>query len=502
MMRSIFASSLCALLLAACSGSTEDAPREGDLSTVTSLSAVDGCSACMYHNLVWSDEFNGSGQPSADNWNYHVGNGYNGGAASFGGWGNGEWEWYRPEQAYLEAGNLVIRADFYSAATNIAGRDWHQRSARITTEGKRSWNNARVEARIAMPAKAGAWPAFWMMGDSANDTYTSNYSAPMSYYDTMAGDWPSCGEIDIMEHVNADAVSYQNLFWDTRTGLLPWASGVVANNPSNSYVGDVTQFHTYAMEWNNTDMYWYIDNARVKSQSVSASTMEEYRQNFHIILNLALAGQFPNTDPQIGDFPLFMRVDYVRVYQAGAASPTSGAVTFDSGDQNAASPAEWDTGYYKGDCGSCSVATGLSQRTDLSAAHALLCAPNCTFTGTGVTTLSDIASGDHRRASRAADWDSGYYKSECGLNEYVSGISMDSSSKRLHGLRCASASLASGGANNCETRLVTQDDRGDTAYGDWDYGYSKAQCSAGKVIYGVSTVPTTGRPHRILCCSF
>ena len=79
---------------------------------------------------------------------------------------------------------------------------------------------------------------------------------------------------------------------------------------------------------------------------------------------------------------------------------------------------------------------------------------------------------------------------------------MDPSSKKLHGLRCASASLASGGANNCETRLVTQDDRGDAAYGDWDFGYLKAQCSAGKVMYGVSTVPTTGMPHRILCCSF
>ena len=184
------------------------------------------------------------------------------------------------------------------------------------------------------------------------------------------------------------------------------------------------------------------------------------------------------------------------------AGPTAGAIVFDSRDRNAASPAEWDTGYYKGDCGSCSVPTGLSQRTDLSAAHALLCAPNCTFTGSGVTTLSDIASGDHRRASRASDWDSGYYKSECGLNEYVSGISMEPSSKKLHGLRCASASLAGGGVNNCETRLVTQDDRGDTAYGDWDYGYLKAQCSPGKVIYGVSTVPTTGMPHRILCCSF
>jgi hypothetical protein len=190
------------------------------------------------------------------------------------------------------------------------------------------------------------------------------------------------------------------------------------------------------------------------------------------------------------------------LYTSQGAGPTAGPLVFDSGDRNAATPAEWDSGNYKGDCGSCSVPTGLSQRADLSAAHAILCAPNCTFTGNGVTTLTDIANGDHRRASRLGDWDTGYYKSECGLNEYVSGVSMDPSSKKLHGLRCASASLANGGANNCETRLAIQDDRGDTAYGDWDYGFYKSQCSAGKVIYGVSTVPSTGRPHRILCCSF
>jgi len=182
--------------------------------------------------------------------------------------------------------------------------------------------------------------------------------------------------------------------------------------------------------------------------------------------------------------------------------PTAGPLVFSGGDQNAASPAEWDSGYFKGDCGASSVPIGLSQRTDLTSAHALLCAPNSTFTGTDVTTLSDVANGDHRRASRAGDWDFGYFKSECGNNEYVSGISMNPQTKKLHGLRCASANLASGGTANCETHLVSQEDRGDTSYGDWDFGYFKGQCSPGKVIYGVSTGTTTGEPHRILCCGF
>ena len=106
-------------------------------------------------NLVWADEFNGTGQPDATNWNYVVGNGWNPGSASFDGWGNGEWEWYRPENAYQSGGSLVIRADYSSTPLFVAGgRNWYQTSARITTKGKRSLQYGAVEARIQLPNKA------------------------------------------------------------------------------------------------------------------------------------------------------------------------------------------------------------------------------------------------------------------------------------------------------------------------------------------------------------
>jgi len=57
------------------------------------------------YGLVWADEFDGSGQPDSANWNYEVGNGYNPGLHGFQGWGNGEWEWYRPENCYQSGGN-------------------------------------------------------------------------------------------------------------------------------------------------------------------------------------------------------------------------------------------------------------------------------------------------------------------------------------------------------------------------------------------------------------
>ncbi|MDY7230359.1 glycoside hydrolase family 16 protein [Hyalangium rubrum] len=270
--------------------------------------------------VVWEDTFSGTGQPNSANWNYHVGNGWNPGAGAFSGWGNGEWEWYRPENSYQQNGNLVIRADFATTPTVIAGRNWFQKSSRITTKGKRSWKYGRVEARIAMPNAIGTWPAFWMMGNACDDTYTTNYAAPMSHYDIMASNWSSCGEIDIMEHRNLETVTFQNLFWDSRTGLYPWGNGMNNEQPSNINVGNVTQFHLYTIEWEPTQIRWYVDREThptpVHTVDITAANKEEFQKPFYIILNLALSGLFTGyAEPNPADFPMYMYVDYVRVWQ-------------------------------------------------------------------------------------------------------------------------------------------------------------------------------------------
>lgn len=269
--------------------------------------------------VVWEDTFDGSGPLSAANWVYHVGNGFNPGAGTFDGWGNGEWEWYRPEQATRQNGNLVIRADYFTTPTLIAGRNWFQRSARITTKGKRSWTFGRFEARIALPSATATWPAFWMMGDACDDTATADASAPISRFDTMASNWSSCGEIDIMEHRNTETVTFQNLFWDNRVGVFPWAAGTTVDQPNTAGVGDVTQFHLYTIEWDATQIRWFIDRTTnpspVHTVAITAANQEEFHKPFHLILNLAIAGQFTGAQPNQASFPLFMTVDYVRVWQ-------------------------------------------------------------------------------------------------------------------------------------------------------------------------------------------
>ena len=43
----------------------------------------------------------------------------------------------------------------------------------------------RIEARIKVPESQGMWPAFWLLGNNIATV-----------------DWPACGELDIMEHID------------------------------------------------------------------------------------------------------------------------------------------------------------------------------------------------------------------------------------------------------------------------------------------------------------
>ncbi|NQU81442.1 MAG: glycoside hydrolase family 16 protein [Bacteroidetes bacterium] len=118
--------------------------------------------------MVWWDEFNYSGAPDTSKWGYDVG-GW--------GWGNNEEQYYTDQlkNSYVENGDLHIEA--------LKENDsWT--SARLITKNKGDWLYGRIEVRANLPSGRGTWPAIWMLPT-----------------DWEYGDWPSSGEIDIMEHV-------------------------------------------------------------------------------------------------------------------------------------------------------------------------------------------------------------------------------------------------------------------------------------------------------------
>lgn len=235
--------------------------------------------------LVWSDEFNGSGAVDEKKWKAVQG---------AGGWGNQELQYYtnRRENMRVENGFLVIEAQ----KENFKGSRYT--SARLNSMTKFLYG--RFEIRAKLPVGRGTWPAIWMM--------------PFDGGRRNGGKWPDNGEIDIMEHVGFDhGVIHASL----HTKSYNWMAGT--QKTGQILVGDLgAEFHTYVLEWSEERMEMFIDGQKYYSYVNPHKTENEwpFDQPFYFILNVAVGGHWggrEGVDDQI--FPQKMLVDYVRVYR-------------------------------------------------------------------------------------------------------------------------------------------------------------------------------------------
>lgn len=251
-------------------------------------------SLCLGQNwqLVWSDEFTNS---ISSDWVFETGGG---------GWGNNELQYYRKENASVENGNLVITVK----KEDFGGRNYT--SSRIKTQGKKFFTYGKFEARMAVPAVQGIWPAFWMLGENISTV-----------------SWPSCGEIDIMEHVNTGNTNY---------GTMHWANEAEqhVDYGTNTEVNDITNFHTYTVEWDKNLIKWYVDGVKYHEANIAngINSTDEFHKDFFILFNVAVGGNWPGNNINNNALPLKMYVDYVRVYQDGAdvISPTTNTIEKDT----------------------------------------------------------------------------------------------------------------------------------------------------------------------------
>ena len=254
--------------------------------------------------LQWSDEFNGSSVDLA-NWEFMNGDGTQFGLPA--GWGNNELQYYtdRPQNVFVSGGMLHIVA----RAENFAGYGYT--STRMRSRNLQDFLYGRIEARIQLPSGQGIWPAFWML--PSLPTY---------------GGWAASGEIDIMESVNvADVV-----FGTTHFG------GQWPQNSSNGGTHrpgiDLSQgFHVYAIEWSPDEIRWYFDglqyhqvtSAQWFSANAPSNPRAPFDLPFHLLLNVAVGGNFPGDPNGSNGFPMEMLVDWIRVFDLAAQAPFSGS---------------------------------------------------------------------------------------------------------------------------------------------------------------------------------
>lgn len=240
--------------------------------------------------LVWSDEFNAT-QLDPEVWYFETGDGSQYGLT---GWGNNELEWYLPDSAELDNGVLRI------TAKREASNAYNFTSARINTRDRFAFKYGRIEARMKLPGGQGLWPAFWLLPQ-----------------DSVYGTWAASGEIDVMEAVNLGGSGGNTVHGTIHYGGK-W--------PDNTYSGggytvpkDATdEFHTYAFEWDESQMRWYVDGVMYLMQNSWSTTgagfPAPFNETFYILFNVAVGGNWPGAPSSATTFPASLEVDYVRVY--------------------------------------------------------------------------------------------------------------------------------------------------------------------------------------------
>ena len=268
-------------------------------------------------STVWSDDFNGSAGSGLDtsNWLYDTGTSYPGGA---GNWGTGEVETMTnsTNNVYQDGnGNLVIKALRDASGNWTSGRVETQRTDFQPPAG----GIMRVQASIELPNVSGAgaqgyWPAFWMLGAPFRGNYTN---------------WPSVGEMDIMESVDGQQTEHGTFHCGVDPGgPCNETSGISA--ATNAPIWG--QFHTYTLEWDRSvspeTLRWYLDGvnfASVNANQVDPTTWANATAHgFFVILNLAMGGGWPGNPNGSTTSGGSMLVDYVAVYQNTAGGGGGG----------------------------------------------------------------------------------------------------------------------------------------------------------------------------------
>jgi beta-glucanase (GH16 family) len=237
--------------------------------------------------LVWSDEFDYTGLPDPAKWGFDTDGNSNG-------WGNNESQYYtsgRLENAEVKDGFLYI------TARKEDHEGFSYTSARLRTSGKGDWLYCRVEVKAKLPDGRGMWPAIWMLPT-----------------DWAYGNWPSSGEIDIMENVGYDpykiVASVHTESYNHTIGTQKSASKTVQSCH--------TDFHVYELEWDSEELHVFVDKLLCFTFKNDGSGYKAwpFDKRFHLLLNIAVGGSWGGAEG-IDDsiFPRQMIVDYVRVYQ-------------------------------------------------------------------------------------------------------------------------------------------------------------------------------------------
>ena len=259
-----------------------------------SLSSTEEQLAASTYQLVWGDEFDYEGAPSADKWHFQIE------PITDSGWANNELQHYtnRLDNALVSDGTLKIvakREDY-----TYGGMSKEFTSARLNA--KFDFTYGKVEVRAKLPAAAGTWPAIWTLG--------SNIDEKGNYFGDSRGSvgWPHCGEIDIMEQYGGNKSETLGTFHWHDTGTNAYATYGL----KKSITGLTEKFHNYVLVWDADRMDIYVDNTLVVRMNNTENV--PFDNPHYLLLNVGMGGSLGGPVPASFEQDQ-MEIDYVRIYQ-------------------------------------------------------------------------------------------------------------------------------------------------------------------------------------------
>ncbi len=262
------------------------------------------CLSGQEWQLVWEDEFDGN-ELDTTKWSYQTGTGAEYGLTD---WGNNELQYYREQNVTVSDGSLHIVAKRES----YGGKGYT--SGRIRTIEKGDWTYGRFEFRAKLPRGQGFWPAIWMLPT-----------------DLEYGGWAASGEIDIMENVGYEPTTVH--------GTLHFGAAW----PDNNYKGAPYEttgwpfskvFYDFALEWEEGEIRWYVNGQLFQTlgegdwDSRGHDFPAPFDKRFHLLLNVAVGGNWPGDPDGTTEFPQEMVVEYVKVYKDASTGVENNASGF------------------------------------------------------------------------------------------------------------------------------------------------------------------------------
>ena len=264
--------------------------------------------------LVWSDEFTNTtganAQPNPAIWNDLTGADTNSSVDFHCAYGSGT------SPCNPNFPNSYVGTDGYLHIVAQQPSAGVYTSASIVTQGLFSFQYGRLEARIQVPEGQGVWPAFWLLGNNI----------------ATVG-WPACGELDVMERINAAGLPPAGTQSNPLPGTTDWnegsihGTGFTGSNLGTTYdfTGGATAvgWHTYGMIKTPNSIAYYVDDPAHPYATFTPSSIAnlggsvwpfDNGQANYIILNIALGGSWPGPVNANTTFPVTMLVDYVRLY--------------------------------------------------------------------------------------------------------------------------------------------------------------------------------------------